>query len=552
MLRKRLIAAIAIIVVAVTLAFIVKVMRDRTSVAGQAINLAVKAELSLPARRNPVLIKSYDFNRPADLEGWEVHTPKGPDRMWVAEGALHIRGEGVERSRIQNICSLDTAEVNVIELRVRRPVRRLWAAWRLESGEWSPGFAGHRITTQEEWFTVSIPVGQSEFWTGNIQGLWITFWSEGQPAEIEVDWIHLLRDENPSFTVRPERLGYAIADEFQWVIPTEVPGKFQRELEVPKGAKLSFSCGLSKETWQSNPAEVMVQVSVTTEQGQTQTLASGRLQPRALRGPWGWVKGTVDLEGLAGRRVTLTFESTSADEGSAAVVMWGNPTLEPPAARTTKTRPNIIVILIDALRPDHLGMYGYEKPTSPNLDELAKEAVIFENAFAQSHSTRLSVASLFSSLFPLESKEKATGYYDLKQNITTLAERLEAAGYVNAALSANRLVHWDYAFDQGFDTFYSFHSGFPAQSLTDKTLEWLKGNSRRPFFIYLHYMDTHALYQPPKAFRSRFLPADYHPPDPAVVKSDLRVMRDKMAKGHTYSAGDQEYLKGLYDGTIAS
>ncbi|NIM06863.1 MAG: sulfatase-like hydrolase/transferase [Armatimonadetes bacterium] len=553
MLRHWLSIGIAIAVIGIIAVLIVKARRDRWPVEEQAVNLAVGAEFSLPVRRDRILVKSYEFNRAGDTEGWELLTPEGPDLIETAGGMLNVQREGASRVEISNSIEIDATEVNLVELRVRKPVLKFSAAWRIGPAKWSPDFTGSRAISTEEWRTISIPVGQSKYWKGRIAALRIHLGASpaAREKEFQIDSIRLLRDENPSFTRRPERLGYAIADELQWVIPTEVPGKFQREVEIPKGARLSFSYGLSKQTWQSHRAEVMLQVSATTDRGESQPLASGRLQPKAMHGKWQWVKEVVNLEHLAGQRATLTFEASSADEKPAGLVLWGNPILEPSQTQSVKERPNIIVILIDALRPDHLGVYGYEQPTSPNLDELARESIVFENAFAQAQSTYVSVASLFTSLFPLEAKDEETGYHNLKQEVTTLAERLEDEGYVNSAFSTNYFIHWDYGFDRGFETFRCHHE-LPAKPLTQNVLRWLEDNPRRPFFVYLHFMDTHSPYTPPGEFRSRFLPADYHPTTPILFSGNAGLVKQKMEEGHEFNSQDRDYLKGLYDGEIAS
>ncbi|NIM06588.1 MAG: hypothetical protein GTO55_09135, partial [Armatimonadetes bacterium] len=263
MVRRRLIAGIAVILIVVALTFIVKAKREREFLAEHTVNLAVGAKVNLPEQRNPVLVESFDFDKRGDAEGWELRIPEGPERMWIADGVLHIRRDGAPRSRVQRSFNLSAADVNLIELHVRRPLRRFSLSWLLETGQWSPAFAASRAISAEEWRTISFPVGQSEYWRGHITALRVNF-DTGSGIKVpafQVDSIRLLRDENPSFMVRPKRVGYVIANERQWVIPMELPGKFSREVEIPKGARLSFSYGLSKETWQSHQAKVMLQVS---------------------------------------------------------------------------------------------------------------------------------------------------------------------------------------------------------------------------------------------------------------------------------------------------
>ena len=99
------------------------------------------------------------------------------------------------------------------------------------------------------------------------------------------------------------------------------------------------------------------------------------------------------------------YATFSAVSGSFDVVeRTAVPIQDAPAAGTPKFtgRPDIFIFLIDACRPDHLGLYGYKRPTSPNLDRLAEDAVVFENAYANASFTRSSVATLFTGLVSRE------------------------------------------------------------------------------------------------------------------------------------------------------
>jgi arylsulfatase A-like enzyme len=112
--------------------------------------------------------------------------------------------------------------------------------------------------------------------------------------------------------------------------------------------------------------------------------------------------------------------------------------------------PNLIVYLIDTLRADHLGSYGYARETSPTLDALAAEGVLFENAYSQSSWTRAAVGSLFTGLFP--SRHGAVRRdHRLRDDAPTLAEILQRAGYYTAAFISNPNVLPIFGFTRGFD-----------------------------------------------------------------------------------------------------
>lgn len=162
-------------------------------------------------------------------------------------------------------------------------------------------------------------------------------------------------------------------------------------------------------------------------------------------------------------------------------------------------RPNVILVLIDTLRADHLGCYGYGKETSPNIDAFAENASLFEKAFAQSSWTKPSVASLLTGLLPrshtANRREDA-----LPGEALTLAERLGALGYRTAGFVTNTNVAAEFGFAQGFETYELLldadeRLGYArAEVLVTRGLAWLGEERKEPFFLYLHATDPHDPY----------------------------------------------------------
>jgi arylsulfatase A-like enzyme len=175
--------------------------------------------------------------------------------------------------------------------------------------------------------------------------------------------------------------------------------------------------------------------------------------------------------------------------------------------------PNIIFILVDTLRADYLGTYGFRGQVSPNVDRLAGESIVFRNCFSQSPWTKPAVASLFTSLYPqvhgltnhegrywgTESPETSTGV--LSDRATTLAERLRERGYDTAAFVSNPWITGAYGFAQGFDIYDDDQTDFvkSVAPLVDDARTWLESREgRAPYFLYLHFMDVHAPYSAPE------------------------------------------------------
>jgi arylsulfatase A-like enzyme len=238
----------------------------------------------------------------------------------------------------------------------------------------------------------------------------------------------------------------------------------------------------------------------------------------------------------------------------------------PPSPRPA--RPNLILVVVDTLRRDHLGCYGYGKPTSPKLDALAKQSILFQNVTAASSWTEPSTASLLSGLYP--ARHGAHEYAKVPDSVEMLAETLKAAGYRTGAVSGNPNASPLFGFDQGFDSFF-FPGNDVAREYPDvselvaKAEEFLaKGDGAKsssasaaatpsptPFFLYLHVMNVHGPYKAPPQFRERFL-EEPHADFP--FQNDLWI--DLLRHGNVerrkeVGASQLHDLTARYDGAIA-
>ena len=170
---------------------------------------------------------------------------------------------------------------------------------------------------------------------------------------------------------------------------------------------------------------------------------------------------------------------------------------------------NVIIVLIDTIRCDRLGVYGFEGDLTPCMDRLAGKGVCFRRTIAPSSWTKPSVASLFTGLYP--GRHGAIGGPNwgngtssmLNTDHVTLAERLHAVGYRTAALVNNPHILSRFHFDQGFDDFIRPEGD--VEQVLAKALEWIRGKKEEDkFFLYLHVMDPHAPYTPPDSFKEKY------------------------------------------------
>lgn len=220
----------------------------------------------------------------------------------------------------------------------------------------------------------------------------------------------------------------------------------------------------------------------------------------------------------------------------------------------TSNRPNIVWVLIDALRADHLGCYGYEKDTSPFVDGFAANSVLFENAISQESYTQASVPSYFTSTYPHVNKV----LYDdptidvLDSKFVTLAEILRNADYATAAFVFNPHLNAEFNFGQGFDVYDDNKEGLDytlrphetfetAIKIHEKVERYLRKHRKRPVFLYLHYRDVHSPYAPPPPYHETFLPPEYTPVVDMIEEEKLPPRKEYMDRYVSQYDGEIKY-----------
>lgn len=211
-------------------------------------------------------------------------------------------------------------------------------------------------------------------------------------------------------------------------------------------------------------------------------------------------------------------------------------------ARTDK--PNVVLIVVDTLRADHLGCYGHNAPTSPSLDRLAQEGTLCEHVYAQRSITWPSVVSIMSSQYPATHGVRRNGE-EVPENLTTLATELRRKGYRTAAFLGNMLTSKHPGFDKVEATPVELGNCDRDEYVTRKALDWLVENSQRRFFLYLHYMAPHKPYIPPDDYLVQF-DSDYQGSIDGHGETLDRITLDKI----DLAPRDLEHIKSLYDACI--
>lgn len=219
---------------------------------------------------------------------------------------------------------------------------------------------------------------------------------------------------------------------------------------------------------------------------------------------------------------------------------------------------NVVIILMETLRPDHLGCYDYPVKTSPNIDKLAAESAVFENAFAQSSQSLISAASLLTGLYPPSNGIVGVGAR-LAEDIPTIAGEFQRRGYKTAAYTAGFFLNRGFGLDSGFDTYDDSKDFGTLADVLPGAVQWLRSNKKEKFLLLVHGYDAHAPYRAPKEFLAKFrggytgqlagVPLDYHLADRVWqdgIYEDFRLKK-KVAK---LAKADVDYIVSQYDGAV--
>jgi len=201
---------------------------------------------------------------------------------------------------------------------------------------------------------------------------------------------------------------------------------------------------------------------------------------------------------------------------------------------------NVVLISLDTLRADHLGLYGYERDTSPEIDAFAEQGFVFERMLAPAPNTPPSQMAMMTSLYP--GRHGFTGNDDaLGEGIETLALRLQSAGLQTAGFADGGYLQAFFGFDRGFDVYDDEGGGFAG--ILPKARRWLEQHDDEPFFLFLHTYDIHAPYVSPPPYDGMFHEQPYTGDLVPTVERIDTLWREKTP----ISAEDMQHLVDSYD-----
>jgi arylsulfatase A-like enzyme len=302
------------------------------------------------------------------------------------------------------------------------------------------------------------------------------------------------------------------------------PGVAAWDVELPPSAELHFSPGLVEPETADGPPSDGVGMAVEVESG-------GKVQTvweATFDGP-SFEPVRVDLSGWSGQTVRLRFRTTPGATARFDYAFFADPVVVARKAEPTR----IVMVFVDTLRVDHVSLFGYDRETTPNLDNLGPDAVVFEQARSVAPWTLPSTRALLTGRDPELWRSPST---------ETLPSRLRKRGWATAAYAAN--VYLSANFDMNRD--WGLHhvlSQADARDQVDRALTWLDAQEGRDALLLVHLMDCHLPYSEPGSYRFLFAGAA-----PASLGEDFErpdVMRMRPEK-----AEDKQYVIDRYDNNV--
>lgn len=461
------------------------------------------------------IVWSFDAARP----DWKAvpDPPAGSAAIAVAEGALHITLD--ESNRLPGESGyLGTVSVALPDLR-----RDDWSEIRIEARtdgvQWlypafnlgqrtHPGDAERTVPylyegdgtmvvrdSRPHLYTLRADWSLPEFgeWHGPWRELLLVAWAPSA-ASLELLSVELV-PKDALFAGAPAGVRSVIrGQERRRVLFTHAPGRLEYDVRVPQRGRLDV--GLSA-VHADRPVEFRVSARVAGGGDRV-------LLERTVADTERWVPAHADLAELAGKTVHLTLESRAPD---GTVALWAAPTISGRLPRRNPP-PNVIFYVIDGGGADLMSVYGYNRRTTPNLERLAEQGVLFEHAYSNSAWTKPSTASFMTSMY----QRVLGGFKSLQDPIpakaVTMAEHFHRAGYQTAVFTSNPWAGSFSNLQRGTDVFRDHgveHHSTSSVELQEQFFKWREAYPGQPYWVHFQTTDVHEPHRPVAPFAGMFV-----------------------------------------------
>ena len=448
---------------------------------------------------------------------------RGSSRLTATDGALRLSVSEEGRSGILTLGGLyaelddwdfDDWESIVLQARTSDPVWGMIVAFDLDDGLLSEAFASQLGGLLEA--TPVFSNGDLQTYVFPVRRPEPTSEQEPDQDRDEQPWRHLgiafgaFRESSidivsisivPSGGAFREPFGVkseAREDSVRKTLFAHTPARLRYQVMVPPAGRLDFDLGVVR-------SDVPVSFKVTVE-------SEGRDEQTVLEETYAdslsWNKASVDLSELTGRSVTLSLQADAEREGT--VALWGAPTL---SGTPRSAKPNVIFYVIDGAGADFMSVYGYNRRTTPVMERLAQEGAVFERAYSNSTWTQPSTASFMTSLHHSVLGGLSRGVYSspVPPGATTMAEHLQAAGYLTASFTTNPNAGRLIGVERGMDVLVEHLGGLGEHTAPSSTVlqeefwRFREQYPAQPYSVHFQTTDVHWPYHPEPPFAGLYV-----------------------------------------------
>jgi arylsulfatase A-like enzyme len=381
-------------------------------------------------------------------------------------------------------------------------------------------------------------------------------------AEVEIESIRVIYRKEHLLATPTGVSWQGLSNVFRESLVSRSPERIVFDVDLPDQPWLDLGVG----SLEGGPLTFRVSIESGSQQ---ETVLQ-----RTVTTPQQWTDTPVDLRRFAGRSVKLSLELDAPIDGTLGI--WGAPAIRnrnqspiqtaSAATGAGEVPRGVILIVGDTLRWDHLDAYGYEKPTAPQLKELARQGVLFKDNQSQGVWTKISVPSILTSLYP--TTHGLVGIPDrISAAAVTAAEVFQEAGYATWASSSVPFSGQLTNLHQGVEVLYERPSvqepgAKTARPFIDYLLPWLETHRDVPFFVFLHVFDPHSPFEPRRPYNNLWVSSEERAAhDEAWARIQEHVKQDFFKRQQLANAEEiiqaavsAEALltaqKGWYDGSI--
>ncbi|QDU66209.1 sulfatase [Engelhardtia mirabilis] len=410
--------------------------------------------------------------------------------------------------------------------------------------------SGQSVTRFDDLTVRHTPLTEADLWD-HLRGLHAA--RDGE--QVSTPW--RIRALLPRAGIRAEEARDAV------LLPPPSTLSFPLTLPPAKTApRLRFHCGMLPDAFEAPGDGARIVVRFRPDGGELTEVGAVDFDPKQNEKDRGWQSVELDLTAHGGQTGVLSFESRDAPGSSKDpldAVVLGTPRIEPGSGAPDAL--NVLLIGVDTLRADRVSALGYERPTTPQLERIAREGIRFQKARSQAPWTLPSFASILTSLYPSAHGAGRGGHGEwtgIDPGTTSLAELLARAGYETHGIVANGLLSPRYGLDQGFEGYHFSWARESAKDDASLAAEFIDAHRTTPWLLFWHVMDPHLPYATEPSFWEEFTDADYvgrFSARRSVPTQALHEPGRRAFEGPTpapeLSGADRRFVSDLYDAEIA-